>query len=780
MLQNKILHGLYIKDYSALKTGTIVYGKSGKPMKVLSINDDLLVVESKDGSMVRIPISAIKLIHNSDYGAFGWVELPGQRWDKSRAGNVQYSPYHTIAIGAWTKPAQETRDDGTTGNKRVTDAAGNKRAIPDRLREIWVDESKIDLNYQPLAPTPVDNVPATIEPWETVKRIYLDIETTGLNPETCRVIAIGLMNEAGKTRLLTDPDESVILDKCCQIIQAYKPSLIFTHNGYKFDIPFIIYRCIQLGINPPFEEFDRKIWRQIKKNAHGALKRVFEVDKDNPTYGGSCVAFTANDGESIVMDTMILLGLRDTQKKLSNLKLKPSTIELKLRDDSRLELTNDEIQECWRVGDINNLLEYLKYDLEDTELLANYLMSPIWYQQSYLPDTNLIQLAYKNTGFKVQAQYEYLCPDIPEALAVLSKDRDALKDSIASYGGGLNGALTGLFPSVAKIDVASLYPSIMVRYRLGSRKDTEGKYIAVLSRMLTDRLYFKSLGKSGDWEAASMAEAIKLLMNSGYGFLGNQGYTFNDYESAALITAYGRVILRLMGDTITHQGGKLISADTDGIYFSHLAPKLIFDRVQSALPTGINIELELADQWMFSLSMKNYCLYDNNGKLLQIKGNSLLSNRFKLDDNFVAEYPKLIITEGQASADSYYRQIINDLKHSRIPLELLTIEKDIRADHTKKIIELNIDCPGRYTVYWCRCDVHPNRLKYLKVRRYTELNVLATKHPDIPYWGEFYAYNITCLRANILGIEDHRDNFRNIVKPVRHINKKIKQTSLFH
>jgi DNA polymerase, archaea type len=100
---------------------------------------------------------------------------------------------------------------------------------------------------------------------------------------------------------------------------------------------------------------------------------------------------------------MIALGLWDTGKKLTNLKLKPTVIQLKLRDDTRLELSNDEIQACWQSGALDQLREYLVFDLEDTQLLADFVMPNIWYQQAYLPDLNMMNLIHKNTGFKIQS-----------------------------------------------------------------------------------------------------------------------------------------------------------------------------------------------------------------------------------------------------------------------------------------------------------------------------------------------------------------------------------------
>ena len=84
-----------------------------------------------------------------------------------------------------------------------------------------------------------------------------------------------------------------------------------------------------------------------------------------------------------------------------------------------------------------------------------------------------------------------------------------------------------------------------------------------------------------------------MLINSLFGFYGTSGVGFNDMEAAALVTAYGRRILRFMIDVIEKAGGIQVESDTDGVFFSHSEPLLIFEKLQNALPTGINIELEI-------------------------------------------------------------------------------------------------------------------------------------------------------------------------------------------
>lgn len=51
--------------------------------------------------------------------------------------------------------------------------------------------------------------------------------------------------------------------------------------------------------------------------------------------------------------------------------------------------------------------------------------------------------------------------------------KSAMADDKRDYIGGLVVAREGLFSPCCKIDVASLYPTIMLSYRIHSRKDTD-------------------------------------------------------------------------------------------------------------------------------------------------------------------------------------------------------------------------------------------------------------------------------------------------------------------
>jgi DNA polymerase, archaea type len=759
---------IYIAGWDDIKAGDICYGSKGEPLEYIERASapqggreaDLIRLKTVNGT-VKTDVGNIKLVKHDNYDSFRWTTAPGERINSAALKGIDYHPRQLIAVGEWYDPVREQNTDGVWVNKKVNNGCGVKVSLPDILPVMWVDDSKIDLDYFPPATELVNTLPQEITAYGDVTKAYLDIETTGLDPEVDRITMIGIRNQLGENQIFTDIDEVNILADAIAYFNLSKPALIFAHNGYGFDIPFVISRCKKHNIPHPFSECDREIQRQIKTTAHPALRKAFKVDEDSPEYGGKMTAYQAFGGKTIVVDTMIALGLWDTGKKLTNLKLKQTVLQLKLRDDTRLELTNDEIQACWQSGDLNRLREYLVFDLEDTQLLADFVMPNIWYQQAYLPDMDLMNLIHKNTGFKIQSMYAYLCPETPQSAASTSREKTELTDRKADYGGGLTGAIKGIFTDVAKIDVASLYPSLMVRYRLGSKKDRNGRYISVLAKMLTDRLDYKKKGKLGDRSAAGMADAIKLMMNSGYGFLGNQGYTFNDMENAALITAHGRVVLKLMCSVIEENGGVLISADTDGVYFSHSNANLVFNLVSSQLPAGISIELEKQNLMMFSRSKKNYCLYNNRGQLLEMKGNSFLSHLYPIEQEFTQKYPRIFINEGQLKADKYYDELVSKLIAGCVPVSQVSITEKILGIWKGKMLHLGIIEPATVTYYYARHDLHPQYRKYAKSRTYKSLETLSTNYPTVPYFGEYYAHKIKCLRSAMLSIPEPLEWWKN-------------------
>src|SRR5690606_26473936 len=90
----------------------------------------------------------------------------------------------------------------------------------------------------------------------------------------------------------------------------------------------------------------------------------------------------------------------------------------------------------------------------------------------------------------------------------------------------------------------------------------------------------------------SLAQAIKILMNSFYGVMGSRGCRFHHVDLPEAITGTGRWILETSKAWIEAQGNKVLYGDTDSL-FIQLKPgeaSKVFERA-NALAEQLNIEL---------------------------------------------------------------------------------------------------------------------------------------------------------------------------------------------
>jgi DNA polymerase, archaea type len=582
---------------------------------------------------------------------------------------------------------------------------------------IEVDLERLDLAHQTSVDIPHWEPKTALKPYENLSKLHIDIETTGLDPVKDRVIMVGLMNENGQKTILTDPSEKAILKELIEYLRVNKPDLLIGHNLFGFDLPFIIERCKRKGITQPF--------RQGRKT-----QRITSASMNGKPIEFTSVYWTGVN----IIDTMQQIAIWDKQaSRLTSYGLKPSTIALGLRDERRLELSNDEIQQCWQSGDISTLGQYLNYDLEDTALLADFLLPVVYYQMGYVPGLSFQELAIASPALKAQKIHTALLP-------VLTPDAD---EPLKYEGGKVDLLAPGLHRNVAKIDVSSLYPSVMLRYGVCSKKDPDHRFLGVMAYMTQERLKLKEQAKQGDKAASFQEKSLKILINGSYGFLGTGGYTFNDFEAAALVTAYGRKILNLMMAVVSSCGATVIEVDTDGIFFSHDEPKAVYDLVQDALPEGINIELELENCGLYAPKAKSYVIVHPNGKTT-VKGLFRKRDRYPLEREFPVEFLRLYFTESPEAAKVYYNSIRESILNRSIPVDQLTITRRIGSAE-KTLVELGLGKVGDRVSFWYteQQRVHGRSgkaLKSVRVETQTEL-----------YWIDYYLQQLDELYQSITG-----------------------------
>jgi len=322
-------------------------------------------------------------------------------------------------------------------------------------------------------------------------------------------------------------------------------------------------------------------------------------------------------------------------------------------------------------------------------------------------------------------------------------------DEKVGYKGGISKVYhKGLHHNVAKIDVSSMYPSVMLRYGITSRKDPLMKSLSVLKYLTEERLKLKALSAKGDKNAYHMQAALKILINSFYGFLGVGYYTYNDMEAAALVTAIGRKILFRMIDKIESMGGLVIAVDTDGIIYSHQDTNAVYHEVTKVLPSDIEIELEFERTGIFAPKAKNYVLVREDGKV-ECKGLYRKRNRYPLQNKHPLEMIRRYFVEGKESAIAYHIDTVLAIKTRQIDIADLTISRRI-GKAEKALVVQGLGQVGDTISYWTteekRFSAKGKQLKSKQMGTRTE-----------PYWVEHYLDDANEAFIEIFG-KDELDN----------------------
>src|SRR5438270_11449087 len=149
-------------------------------------------------------------------------------------------------------------------------------------------------------------------------------------------------------------------------------------------------------------------------------------------------------------------------------------------------------------------------------------------------------------------------------------------DGTPHSGAALHLFATGVAHRVVKADVASLYPSLMRTYRIGPARDHLGVLLALVDRLVEQRLAVKAAARAAPngpperHAQEAMSAAIKLVVNSAYGYLAAGGglTRFADVHAGNEVTRRGRETLGFMCRALAERGVTLVEADTDGVYFA--------------------------------------------------------------------------------------------------------------------------------------------------------------------------------------------------------------------
>ncbi len=451
--------------------------------------------------------------------------------------------------------------------------------------------------------------------FDDVRRLQFDLETTGLDPDVDRVFLIALRTPEGEHELLEaagddDAAEAQLLQRLAERIAFHDPDVIENHNLHGFDLPFVMRRAerlrlrLALGRQADVDFALRPSSRGARLGQAGAawLERLRRARYTLP-------------GREL-LDSMDAVRRHDfSARDLPGHGLKTVARHFGLATEDREYIPGARVYQTF-LSDPERVRRYAADDVHEAAGVARLLGGAAF---------TLSQMAPR--------RYERLA-DAGAATGVLDplmvraylRARTALPaheggDGTLHQGAALHLFASGVATRIVKADVASLYPSLMRQYRIGPKRDRLGAFLAIVDRLVERRLAAKAgareaaPGSAERFQLEAVSAAIKLVVNSAYGYLGAVGLTrFADVHAANEITRRGRELLSFMCRELAERQVQLLEADTDGVYFAvpesfgEADERRVVSEVAALLPPLVDLQFEGRYQAMLSHEPKNYAL----------------------------------------------------------------------------------------------------------------------------------------------------------------------------
>jgi DNA polymerase elongation subunit (family B) len=505
--------------------------------------------------------------------------------------------------------------------------------------------------------------------YDQLHRLQFDLETTGLHPDHDRIFMVSIRDPLGNLQVLEvnglgDAAEAELIRTLIGAIQAADPDVIENHNLHGFDLPFLHRRARRLGIplslgRVPGAGLRRRAARRGMVSEEDAERRV---------------RFVAPGRELI--DTLDAVRRYDyTVRALPSYGLKAVARHLGLAGPQRELIRGDQI---WTVfqADPARVRRYATADVEEVAALSRTLGGPAFALARMVPrryerlsdagaatgmiDPLLVR-AYLRSGTALPAHQE--------------------SDGTPHSGAALHLFATGVAHRVVKADVASLYPSLMRTYRIGPARDHLGALLALVDRLVEQRLAAKAAARAAPNGSAerhaheAMSSAMKLVVNSAYGYLAAGGglTRFADVHAANEVTRRGRETLEVMCRALADRGVTLLEADTDGVYFAVPATwteadeRRVVTEVAALMPPLVQLELEGRYAAMLSHEPKNYVLLGYDGALI-LRGVAFRSSRAEpFGEAFLKRALHHLLVDDVPGVRAVYLATVDALRRRELP-----------------------------------------------------------------------------------------------------------------
>src|SRR5881227_345380 len=512
-------------------------------------------------------------------------------------------------------------------------------------------------------------------PFEELKRMQIEVLGVGDSGDKDHLMSIALSDNSGWEELLiVDPknveqSEHDALERLTSLVKERDPDVIEGHNLFRFDLPYLVARAKKAKTKLDWGRGDGFL------RSRPSRLQIAEKTIDYPKF---------IVGGRHFVDTFLLAQFYDVgMRSLAGFERTDVARHFELCDSGEIStLTGKELQRAY----LDNSEQFRRRalcDVRETRALSELLSASYFIQAQIFP-YNYQDVIVRGNATRINALFlrEYFRQrhSIPELPMVR-----------AFEGGYTDIFFTGVAHNVWHCDVASLYPSIMLKFDCFPVSDQLQIFRHLLTDLRTFRLEAKAEMRAEKDSAKqhhlqALQNTFKILLNSFYGYLGFAQGHFADFDAAARVTQIGRDLLKKMIDWLNARGAQVIEVDTDGIYF--VPPeKIDIDDLQKdfakELPAGIDVEIDEQFDAMLSYKAKNYALLTKDGDVI-IKGGALKSRGLeKFQRVFLEEMIKLIMKGKPEAIVDLQNQFEKKIRNREWKIDML-MKTDTLQDSLEK------------------------------------------------------------------------------------------------
>jgi DNA polymerase I len=492
--------------------------------------------------------------------------------------------------------------------------------------------------------------------------------------------------------------EESLINRFIETVELKDPDVIFGYNTSAFDIPYLLDRARVIGVRDINLSRENGKMRKISRGLTKGFDIAGRIHMDLYPMARLFGRIGVFDAEKFT--------LYDVYKAVLG--------------KEKLMVDRTAIWELWDNPEkTGNLVDYSLMDAQSTYELGMALL-PLEMEISKLSKTFMFDASLGTTGQFVENMLMFyakrnntIIPKKPNEQEVNKRVANPIEGAYVKL------PEPGIYENIAVLDFRGLYPSIITTYNVDPYTITNDKDNAhtspfgtsftkgqpgllptVLKEILDHRSKLKEevkKAKPGTMERKKLearVQALKIISNSFYGYLGYAKSRWYSRECASSVTAWGRAHIKAAEAEAANAGFVVLYMDTDSLFIlmNKKTEKDVLgfmDGINAKLPGDMKLELEdfytrgvfVAKKSGDSGAKKKYALLSKSGKI-KIRGFELVRRDWsRIARETQRAVLDIILREGnKEKAVNYVKEVITRLRGNKVPLPELAISTQLNKD----------------------------------------------------------------------------------------------------